>query len=273
MKLNGYTAIQFVGDKEITGEALLVKDSTLLIVVEGTLDIRYGTAAYTIEKNCMALLKKGISLGCSAGLPRGLGDNTKVITVCFRDEILNEFVRLAQLAIPPPGHTSAVTVDEVDGRLLKFVQSLDPYFYEPETIDENLTRIKVLELLFNLVRSESTILTQLMDLRPHFRADITATVEGHVTSPISLPQLAELSGRSLSSFKRDFFAIYNMPPSTWLRLRRLEKARELFLNTTMTVTDVCYTLGFENLAHFSRLFKRHFGHSPSRSRSAALKVA
>jgi AraC-like DNA-binding protein len=147
------------------------------------------------------------------------------------------------------------------------------YFLEPESIDEYLTRIKLLELLFNLVQSESIILPQLMDLRTHFRADITRTVEDNLMSPMSLTQLAMLSGRSLSSFKRDFIAIYNMPPSTWLRQRRLEKARELFLNTTMTVTDVCYALGFENLAHFSRLFKSRFGYSPSKSKQSILQVA
>jgi transcriptional regulator GlxA family with amidase domain len=112
-----------------------------------------------------------------------------------------------------------------------------------------------------------------MDLRPHFHADISATVENNLMNSMSLTQLAVLSGRSLSSFKRDFLAIYNMPPSAWFRQRRLEKARELLLNTTMTVTDVCYTLGFENLAHFSRLFKSNFGYSPSKSKHATLQVA
>jgi transcriptional regulator GlxA family with amidase domain len=71
-----------------------------------------------------------------------------------------------------------------------------------------------------------------------------------------------LSGRSLSSFRRDFFAIYNMPPSQWIRLKRLEKARGLLISATMSVTDICYTTGFENIAHFSRLFKSHFGYCP-----------
>jgi AraC family transcriptional regulator, exoenzyme S synthesis regulatory protein ExsA len=156
---------------------------------------------------------------------------------------------------------------------LKFMESLELYFLEPESIDEYLTKIKLLELLFNLSQVDGNILPQLMDLRSHFRADITMIVESNVMSPTSLTELAMLAGRSLSSFKRDFLAIYNMPPSTWIRQRRLEKARELLINTTMTVTDVCYTLGFENLAHFSRLFKSCFGSSPSRSRPTALQAA
>ena len=155
----------------------------------------------------------------------------------------------------------------------RFVESLEAYLLEAELIEEHVTRIKLLELLFNLAQSDQAILQQLMDLRTHYRADITTTVEENLMNAMPLPQLALLAGRSLSSFKRDFTAIYNMPPSTWLRQRRLEKARELLTNTTMNVTDVCYTLGFQNLAHFSRVFKSYFGFSPSKLRTPRLEVA
>jgi len=61
-----------------------------------------------------------------------------------------------------------------------------------------------------------------------------------------------------------------MPPSQWIRKKRLEKAQELLTSTTMTVTDICYTLGFENIAHFSRLFKSQFGYPPSEFRMTIL---
>lgn len=251
----------------------MVKDNILLVVLNGCLQVRYGTTTNTIGKGYMALLRKDILVEFSGALQPGCHGTIDYMMIYFKDDILKEFVKLTQLSVLTPERSSAVTMDSVDVRLLKVIDSLESYFIESENIDEYLTRIKLLELLFNLVQAESIVLPQLMDLRPHFRADITATVEDHVMSPMSLTQLATLSGRSLSSFKRDFFAIYNMPPSTWVRLRRLEKARELFLNTTMTVTDVCYTLGFENLAHFSRIFKNHFGYPPSKARRTTLKVA
>jgi AraC-like DNA-binding protein len=273
LKFNGDIAIQSCTHVETAGESLLVKDNMLLFVINGSLQIRYGAVAYTVEKNRMALLKKDILIECTSGSHPGYHDNTSFIMIYYKYDLLKEFVKIAQLSVLPPKDLSAVTIDSVDVRLLKFIDSLESYFLEPESIDEYLIKIKLLELLFNLVQVDSNIVPQLMDLRSHFRADITTTVEDNLMSPMSLNQLALLSGRSLSSFKRDFLAIYNMPPSTWLRQRRLEKARELFLNTTMTVTDVCYTLGFENLAHFSRLFKFHFGYSPSKSRAATLQLS
>jgi AraC-like DNA-binding protein len=124
----------------------------------------------------------------------------------------------------------------------------------------------LLELLFYLFKADYRILEQLLDLKENFRSNITATVEENLMNSLSLHQLALLSGRSLSSFRRDFLAIYNTPPSKWIRQKRLEKSRELLSNTTMTVTDICYTLGFENIAHFSGLFKSQFGYTPSQFR-------
>lgn len=134
---------------------------------------------------------------------------------------------------------------------------------------EGLIRLKLQELLHCLPgsRADQPLLEQVLDLRQSYRCDITSIVEENITNTLSLGQLATLSGRSLSSFRRDFLAIYNMPPSKWIRLRRLDKSLELLASTRMTVTDICYTLGFENIAHFSRLFKSRFGLSPSACRN------
>lgn len=268
---SGDLAIRSCTGAEITGELVLVKDSTLLLVTKGNLQITHGTVNYSLGQNKMALLKKDTLVKYLTGSQQRAA-NTELVIVYLKDDLVKDFARQAQLSVIPPARPAAVTVDEIDGHLLKFLDSLQLYLGY-ESIDENITRIKLLELLFNLARKKGAILPQLMDLRQRFRADITTTVEDHLMDSTSLSQLAAFSGRSLSSFKRDFVAIYNMPPSKWLRQRRLEKARELFHNTTMTVTDVCYTLGFENLAHFSRLFKTHFGCPPSRFRTATTEIS
>jgi AraC-like DNA-binding protein len=262
LTLNGDLAIRYSTGAEIAGKPVLVKGSTLLFVTKGALQVTHGTTNYSIVQNQMALLKKDILVKYFANSGQRT-DDTQLILVYLKEDMLKDFVKQARLSVSPPEQSKAVTVDRIDPRLLKFLDSLHLYF-DYGGIDENITRIKLLELLFNMASRTGPVLEQLMDLRQHFRTDITATIEDHLMDTISLPQLAKFSGRSLSSFKRDFVAIYNMSPSKWLRQRRLEKACELFRNTTMTVTDVCYTLGFENLAHFSRLFKAHFGCSPSR---------
>lgn len=274
IKSNETAAIQWCGQSQLNnGQSWLAKDPLLVVVLGGRLRIRYGTFTYTIDEGSMGLIRKNILVTYSTPQPSESQQCTRFLLISLKDELLKEFVKMARLSVLPPEETLAVTIDSVDTRLLNFFDSLQSYSFETGVNAGYLTKIKLLELLFNLAQANSVILPQLLDLRPHFRPDITAIVEENLMSPLSLTQLAMLSGRSLSSFKRDFLSIYNMPPSTWLRRRRLEKARELFLNTSMTVTDVCYTLGFENLAHFSRLFKSHFGYSPSKSKGRAPQLA
>ncbi len=271
---NATAAIQWCGQSHVNnGQSWLAKDPMLVVVLEGGLRIRYGTLTNAIDEGFMCLIRKDILVTYSTPPPSEYQERTRFLLISLKDELLKEFVKVAHLSVLPPEEALAVTVDSVDTRLLNFFDSLKSYSFEDGVNAEYLTKIKLLELLFNLARANSVILSQLLDLRPHFRPDITAIVEDNFMSPLSLTQLAMLAGRSLSSFKRDFLTTYNMPPSTWLRRRRLEKARELFLNTTMTVTDVCYTLGFENLAHFSRLFKSHFGYSPSKSKGRMSHLA
>lgn len=245
------------------------EENTLLFILDGTLRFRFGKAEYTAGANQMAFLKKDIRVEYAADTSAD-SRCARYIRIYLKEDVVKEFLTLATVAIRTGEQSQPVLVGRLDEALLLFVESLQPYFVDPAKVQSALTKIKLLELLFNLSRVDSDVLTQLVDLRPQHRADITTTVEDNITKPLSLHQLAFLTGRSVSSFRRDFLAIYNMPPSQWMRQRRLEKARELLLNTTMTVTDVCYTLGFETLPHFSRLFKSHFGHSPSELKGTAL---
>ncbi|MFD1903052.1 helix-turn-helix domain-containing protein [Paenibacillus rhizoplanae] len=71
-------------------------------------------------------------------------------------------------------------------------------------------------------------------------------MEENFMNPVSLNDLAYLSGRSLAAFKRDFQAIYNTSPLKWVRNRRLDKAKELLAETALSVTDICFfSTGFE----------------------------
>ncbi|HEV2481852.1 MAG TPA: AraC family transcriptional regulator [Puia sp.] len=121
--------------------------------------------------------------------------------------------------------------------------------------------LKMLELLYDLTSTDKNLLQQLLQLRQQVYADIPAMVEENYANPVSLSDLAYLCGRSLSSFKRDFYAIYQTTPATWIREKRLSKAREM-LRAGMGVKEVCYSLGFGSPAHFSRLFKSYFGQTP-----------
>ncbi len=79
---------------------------------------------------------------------------------------------------------------------------------------------------------------------------------------------AQMCHRSLSSFKREFRKHYGTSPGRWLLERGLERAASLLQTTGMSVTEIMFECGFEDLSHFSRAFKEKFGLSPSVYRGA-----
>jgi AraC-like DNA-binding protein len=72
-----------------------------------------------------------------------------------------------------------------------------------------------------------------------------------------------LTGRSLSTFKRDFKKAFNTTPQKWLTEKRLRLAHYQLTEKRRKPIDVFYEVGFENLSHFSYAFKKQYGISPT----------
>ncbi len=83
---------------------------------------------------------------------------------------------------------------------------------------------------------------------------------------LTVEEFAHYTGRSLSTFKKDFAQIFNLTPSRWIVKRRLEEAKCLMEKLGKQPADVYLEVGFKNLSHFSTAFKREFGVSPSEIR-------
>jgi AraC-like DNA-binding protein len=78
----------------------------------------------------------------------------------------------------------------------------------------------------------------------------------------SLWHLASQVAMSPFLFARVFRELIGVPPHKYLVRLRLQRARVL-LESGMSVTNVCYTVGFNNLSHFIRTFSAYFGVLPS----------
>lgn len=261
--LDGNRGIRSYSYRAVVNGSLFLEENMLVILLGGQLNIRYGQADFAVCKNQMVFLKKETLI--EYWTSDNHGEDMECIVFSLRHEVIKEFIKLTALVANSKDVTSIV-IQELDQTLLKYIDSLEFYLAAPGGIAADLINIKLLELLFNLNSKYHQIFQQVLDLRDHFRPSINEVVQENILNSLSLQQLAVLAGRSLSSFRRDFISLYNMPPSQWIRQKKLQKAKELLRTTTMTVTDVCYTTGFENIAHFSRLFKSQFGYCPSEFR-------
>lgn len=93
------------------------------------------------------------------------------------------------------------------------------------------------------------------------KIDLKDFMEKNFMRDMSMSEFARASGRSLSTFKRDFKKMSDLSPERWLTDRRLRAALEL-LKRGRRVTDSCFDVGFKNVSHFSATFKKKFGMTP-----------
>lgn len=99
------------------------------------------------------------------------------------------------------------------------------------------------------------------------RRDIAAVMEASYSKNLSLADYAQLTGRSVSTFIREFKRRYGTTPNQWLIRKRLEKAQHLLENTHASVTEIAFDVGYENVSHFIAAYKKAFGCTPSRAKS------
>ena len=234
----------------------------LYVVLGGSVKLTCGRQSWTVGKNQMILLRKAHSVTYEKqGSPEtGLFESQ---LFAINDELLKDFLTTQKVNIPQMTEELGAQVSPMSERLVAYCWSLSPYFNDPSQVNPGLLRLKVMELLYNVMDCSKNIFRQMLQLRQPVKVDVHRVVEDNYTSPISLEELAYLSGRSLSSFKRDFQSIYGEPPAKWIREKRLSRAQQMLQSTQLSVADVAYSLGFENPTHFSRIFKQQFGYSPS----------
>jgi AraC-like DNA-binding protein len=85
--------------------------------------------------------------------------------------------------------------------------------------------------------------------------------------PLDVAALARTALMSTAHFSRRFRETYSETPYSYLMTRRIERAKALFRNTDLSVTDVCFAVGSASLGSFSSRFTELVGETPSAYRA------
>ena len=80
---------------------------------------------------------------------------------------------------------------------------------------------------------------------------------------ITIPQLARQAGINEAKLKEGFKELFGQGIHTYLLQLRLQKAQHLLLTTELTVTDITYHIGYSHVTHFTTLFKKELGLTPT----------
>ena len=88
-------------------------------------------------------------------------------------------------------------------------------------------------------------------------------LDRHFVDGADLDALAALAGMSKFHFLRSFAKVYGRTPAVYLSERRVERAQDLLRSTNLTVTEVCFAVGYTSLGSFSARFTEITGETPS----------
>ncbi|NLP57291.1 AraC family transcriptional regulator [Lutibacter sp. B1] len=239
-------------------------DHLLIYVQQGQFNFRNKNQLFTIEKGAFCLIKKYTSLTCFKTWGEN-EDGFKMIAFMLNDE----FIRKVSAKLPLIQNKDHVINKPFlpvspNSILLGLMSSLEIYLKEKQNMAPDIVELKTLESLIGIARENKNILTFLSDFSQPSKAELRLFMEHYYTQKIPLNELAKLSGRSIATFHREFKRTFNTSPHQWIKERRLLKAKELLTLTNRKPSDIYIELGFEDLAHFSRSFKKHFGKNPSK---------
>lgn len=150
------------------------------------------------------------------------------------------------------------------------LNSLIPYF-DMKEIPETIISLKITEAINILRTIDKNIDKVLANFEEPGKIDLAGYMEKNFMFNMPIEKFSYLTGRSLTTFKRDFKKIFNTTPQRWLTQKRLELAFYQLRENKKKPTEVFYETGFENLSHFSFAFKKKYGFSPADLKAQPIK--
>ena len=87
-------------------------------------------------------------------------------------------------------------------------------------------------------------------------------IEAQLHRPLCLIEVARQCELSRSHFARSFRRSTGLPPHCWLRLRRVERAKQLMTHSSLPLAHIALACGFADQSHLSRVFARTTGCTP-----------
>ncbi|MFI3247740.1 MAG: AraC family transcriptional regulator [Rikenellaceae bacterium] len=134
--------------------------------------------------------------------------------------------------------------------------------------DTESERLKLTELAHLILKHEDEGIKQkLIQSLDQEMAEFERIIYNNIFEDKSVEELAKECGRSLTSFKKDFKNIFKTPPHQWYLRQKLNYAKLLVSTTSESIFQIGNICTFPNTSHFIKLFKRHYGYTPTTYRS------
>ncbi len=237
-----------------------VATHVISIVLKGKLKIQtyYEGERFLASQNQIVFIPKGRYM-ISDIIPEN--EEFEAVFFFIEDDLINSFLENKK---DLKNVKSFSYVMEYSYKLKVFTETILVLYQNDTNKYKEITKLKLLELLHLFYNSEqrNNFLKILESLQKITKRNIKEIMELNFDKPLLVEDYAFLSGRSLSSFRRDFKRNYGTSPKKWLTNKKLEKAKILLSTTDFSINQVSLEIGFENVSHFIYLFRKFYNETP-----------
>jgi AraC family transcriptional regulator len=99
-------------------------------------------------------------------------------------------------------------------------------------------------------------------LAPHKLNRVLALIQARIAEPIHVRELAVEAHLSLYHFARLFKQAAGQPPHAYITRQRMEHAKSLLRNSSLSLVEVAASVGYQSQAHFTGVFHQYIGVTP-----------
>lgn len=237
------------------------KSDNLVHVLSGKKTYKTENGEWTLKQGQTLYLKKGAEI-----INQYFDDEYCMLGFFLSDELIKETYNelKVQTKLNSAQNSLGFTAREVQSSsyLEGYFHSMLTYFRGVNRPPDHILVLKLKELLINLMNADPLLTAYFNDLSNSEKPSIQEIMEKNYCFNLRLEDYAELSHRSLSVFKREFKQLFNESPGKWILKRKLQHASNIIINSNLNVSQVAFESGFEDLSHFSRVFKKAMGINP-----------
>ncbi|MEO6286251.1 MAG: AraC family transcriptional regulator [Dyadobacter sp.] len=253
IKLSSYDDKLFKSD-------LMFDDHMLIWFISGETKIIQANATHYFKTGDIFLIPRN-QLATIVNYPKN-GQPHKTVVMHLTTERLKRFYEKIEIKKKVTPEQKIISLSN-HPLLESCLVSLIPYFDVRGEFPESIASLKITEAITILREIDKTVDGVLANFDDPGKIDLIDFMQRNFMFNMPMEKLGYLTGRSLSTFNRDFRKFFNATPQKWLTEKRLELAHYQLAEKKKKPTEVYLEVGFEDLSHFSFAFKKKYGVTPS----------
>jgi len=275
LEANTFGALQLRASYSEARKRCVTDAYGLKVILAGNKEYATELNNYHLSAGDCVLIRRGTPVSCAL-----LSDKRNIfkdINFLFSDAFLADFMIANQLVLNEDDNEPSqenILLLQPTPFLSSCLESFFPFFYYETPNQKQFLKLKLSELMLHLISGPDRNKV-LSFFNCHIivkRVKMQHKILKHLNTQVTIEELADMFSMSPSAFNIEFKKLFQMPPKKWINRMKMEKGYNLIANSDKNITEIAMVLGFNQTAHFTAAFKKHFQLTPSGLRRQCQRI-